>query len=112
MIKSLIILMLVGVLAGCSKWQRNLEADKAKMQQTGWTYLETLGVSGPWVADGWLDSPTARSVGVGWVVNAKQEQKKYPQDVFLYSAHIYTKANGDSFVVVFQKEKPATPAAP
>ena len=110
--KHLLFFLVIGMLAGCGGWERDLAADKTKMQQAGWTYFETLGTPAPWTTTFDFDSSMGVSVGAIWTVNGVQQRKAYRQDKYLYYVQGYAKANGDSFAVVFQKEKPAKPAAP
>ena len=108
-----LIFVLAGVLCGCfqtqKQWELDLSKDKTDMQSMGWTYIETLGVSGQWVSKVGGDAATARTIGADWVVNGAQQHKVFNQEEYAYAIHTFIKANGDSFSFVFRKANSKAP---
>ena len=106
---ALLPLVAVLLLLGCSRaddWHAQLADDEAETHAKGWTSFETLGDPGPWTGDFWIESETASSVTVGWVLGGKQGEKKYYQTNYVYYAHNYVNTNGDAFVIVYRRDKP------
>jgi len=100
-----IFLIAIGCI-GKQPWQDRLASDTTKMQNEGWNKVDVLGVPGDWVANAWLNSPTAIAMNVGWIVDGVQHLKSYDQMGRFIAFRSYVKANGDSFSIVFEKKKP------
>jgi hypothetical protein len=91
--------------AGCAR--PDYIQQREQCEKEGWRYCETMGTES---SDGkffmWMSSDTAQHVDVGVVIDGKQFQKSYPQQEYLYRGYLYTKPSGDSFALIFRKEKP------
>jgi hypothetical protein len=108
----IVILLLAGLLGGCSSgdkpWERNLDKDKKEMEMSGWTYFETLGLPG----DGKLTSEAdggarpGTSIVASWTDKGALQNKEYGQTTYFHTLHNYSKPDGDSFVLVFRKGVP------
>lgn len=84
----------------------NMEALNARMAETGWSYLETLGEPGKSEAETMLASKTSRTVTAFWVTSGVRDQKVYQQTDTLYAVVSHQKSNGDTFAIVFKQPKP------
>jgi hypothetical protein len=90
-------------------WENQLAVDQKKMEIAGWTYVDTLGVVGPWATTFNFESSTADAIKAGWTVKGIPSEKRYKQDRYLYYVQGYLKSDGDSFVMMFRREKPKFP---
>ncbi len=91
--------------AGQSEGAFDLPALVSKMEQGGWSYLETLGVPGKSEAETMLAAKTSRTVTAFWVTKGVREQKIYQQTDTLYAVIAHQKPEGDTFSVVFKRPK-------
>ena len=102
------VVALTAFLAGCGTPKSDYHFDWAalafQMQADGWNYSETLGVPGEAVAETHLSSETGILTAV-WITNGKREKKVYDQHDAFYAIVVLQKKNGDTFAVIFRKEK-------
>lgn len=92
-------------LSGCSKPEYIQQREQCESE--GWHYCETLGTASD---DGkllvWMSSENSEKVDVGVGVGGKRVEKSYPQKEYIYKGCIFLKPSGDSFALVFRKDKP------
>jgi len=91
--------------AGCSR--PDYVQQREQCEKEGWHYCETMGTES---SDGkffmWMSSDTARQLGVKVSIGGKEVEKSYPQSEYLYRGCLFTTGSGDSFALIFRKEKP------
>jgi len=89
---------------GCSRPEYVQQREQCEKE--GWQYYETVGKES---SDGkfmqWMSSSTASRLGVGVTIDGNETQKSYPQQEYLYKSCLFLKNSGDSFALVFRKEK-------
>lgn len=104
---TLVVMLLNACDDGASASPRfSVETLNAKMAESGWSYLETLGEPGESEAETVLASKTSRTVTAFWVTKGVREQKVYQQTDTLFTVVSHQKADGDTFAVVFKQPKP------
>src|SRR5436190_20841833 len=81
----------------------NWKDEVQKLEKEGWTKEETLGVTGDAVMSSPFKDDKASTLTAYWVMSGKQSNKQYPQKGKKYLLLTFSKADGDSFVVVFSK---------
>jgi hypothetical protein len=104
----------LSVFCGCSaRSSANFDLDlhniDKEMEKQGWTHLETLGEPGPGILETELDASTAERATAFWILKGQRNEKVYKQTKMLYAVVTIQKADGDTFCLVFTKEKPPKP---
>ncbi len=108
----IVILLLAGLLCGCSSgdkpWERNLDKDKKEMELSGWSYFETLGLpgDGKFTSEAEGGSRPGSSIVASWTDKGVLQKKEYVQTMYFHALHNYSKPDGDSFVLVFRRGVP------
>ena len=98
-------LLLAMALVGCS--QPEFVKEREQQEKEGWTYVETIGIeSKDATLMMWMSSDTAREAKAFGITNGKKIEKTYSQDKYFYRGCAFMTKSGDSFVLVFRKDKP------
>ena len=100
-----ILMLCIFAVAACGS-KSALEKERSKVEGEGWVFVEVVGKERSNAElFTWMESETAKDIGVGIVEDGKQKEKRYPQDAWLYHASIFTSSSGESFALVFRKPK-------
>jgi hypothetical protein len=107
------LLMMVAAFAlvcsnGCTPAKKTIAApnwrdEVQQLQKEGWKKEETLGVTGDAVMSSSFKDDKAPTLTAFWVMSEKQSSKQFPQMGKKYLLLTFSKADGDSFVVVFSR---------
>jgi hypothetical protein len=81
----------------------NWRDEVQKLERAGWTKVEVLGVTGEAVLSSPFQDDKAPALTAFWMTSGKQSNKRLAQKGKKYLLLSLSKADGDSFVVVFSK---------
>jgi len=100
-----VLILCAFALAACGS-KSAIEKERFKVESEGWALVEVIGKERSYAELlTWMESKTAKDLGVGIVEDGKPVEKRYLQDAWLYHASIFTGSSGDSFALVFRKPK-------